>query len=112
MDTASTSPKNSVLAQRMQSSYDESMPNITIRNVDPTLHEALKRKADAAGQSLQEYLTRQLEVIATTRTNAEIMRDHWEKMKAIDEPPYTREEIDQALALAKEERDNRWKRWL
>jgi len=32
-------------------------------------------------------------------------------MKELNEPGYSREEIEAVLAQTKEERDNRWKRW-
>ena len=94
----------------MHCSYDGTMPNITVRNVDAALHEALKKKAEFSGQSLQEYLLEQLTVIATKRSNAEIIRDYRQRMKELDEPAYSREEIEAVLAQTKEERDNRWKR--
>ena len=90
---------------------DGTMPNITIRNVDAALHVALKKKAEFSGQSLQEYLLQQLRAIATKRSNAEIIRDYRERMKELNEPGYSREEIEAGLAQTKEERDNRWKRW-
>lgn len=101
-----------VLAECLHCSYDEAMPNITIRNVEPWLLEALKKKAESSGQSLQKFLSATLTQIASTQSNAEIIRDYRERMKEIDEPWPTREQIDEALALAKEERDNPWKRWL
>ena len=105
-----TSHNTEVLAQCMYCSYDGTMPNITIRDVEPAIHDALKKKAEFSGQSLQEYLLQQLTVIATKRSNAEIIRDYRQRMKELDEPAYSREEIEAVLAQTKEERDNRWKR--
>lgn len=44
------------------------MPNVQIREVPEDVHEALVRKAALAGQSLQQYLSAQLVVIASTPT--------------------------------------------
>ena len=96
----------------MHCSYDGTMPNITIRDVDPDLHEALKKKAETSGQSLQEYLSRQLKTIATTRTNQEIIAEHRQQMKEMGWKGATRDQIDAAIEQMKEERDNRWKRSL
>ncbi len=100
-----------MLAQCMHCFYDGSMPNITIRNFDPNLHDALKRKANVQGISLQEFLTNALSHIAEKRTNAEIIREHRERMKKEPGAWATRVEVMAAVAQAKEERDNRWKNW-
>ena len=110
--TTKENPSQGVLAECMHCSYDGTMPNITIRNVDEETLATLKKKATASGQSLQEYLSRQLTTIATTRSNAEIILEHRQKMKEMGWKGATREEIDEAIAQMKEERDNRWKRWL
>lgn len=101
-----------MLAECMHCAYADTMPNITIRDVDPDLHEALKQKAETSGQSLQEFLSRQLETIATTRTNQEIIAEHRQRMKEMGWEGATREQIDGAISQMKEERDNRWKRSL
>lgn len=111
MSVRHTPHDTEVLAQCMHCFYDGTMPNITIRNVDAALHDALKKKAEFSGQSLQEYLLQQLTVIATKRSNAEIMRDYRERMRNEPDAWATPEEVSQALAEAKEERDNRWKNW-
>jgi plasmid stability protein len=41
------------------------MPNVLIRNVPDELHAALQRRADAAGQSLQQFLLAELARLAT-----------------------------------------------
>ncbi len=51
------------------------MPNIQIRNVPDHVHLVLKRRADAAGQSLQEYLLGELVHLAGKRTWAEVFAD-------------------------------------
>ncbi len=45
--------------------YNACMPNIQIKNVPDHVHLVLKRRAGAAGQSLQEYL---LELLAEETT--------------------------------------------
>ena len=49
------------------------MPNVQIREVPQAVHEALVRKAELAGQSLQQYLSMQLAVIASTPTVDEVI---------------------------------------
>jgi antitoxin FitA len=53
--------------------YSACMPNIQIRDVSDDVHRALTRRAEAAGQSLQQYLTAQLTVLATTPTLDEVL---------------------------------------
>jgi hypothetical protein len=49
------------------------MPNVQIREVPENVHEALVRKAELAGQSLQQYLSAQLVAIASTPTVDEVI---------------------------------------
>lgn len=49
------------------------MPHIQVRDVSDEVHEALVRRAAAAGQSLQQYLAAQLSLIAATPTLAEVL---------------------------------------
>jgi hypothetical protein len=44
------------------------MTNVQIRDVPDEVHKALARRAEVAGQSLQQYLLAQLAIIATTPT--------------------------------------------
>lgn len=53
--------------------YIACMPNVQIREVPDDVHEALVRKADLAGQSLQQYLSTQLARLATTPTVDEVI---------------------------------------
>ena len=53
--------------------YYACMPNVQIRDVPENVHEALVRKAELAGQSLQQYLSAQLVVIASTPTVDEVI---------------------------------------
>jgi hypothetical protein len=49
------------------------MPNVQVRDVPEEVHQALIRKAERAGQSLQQYLSAQLASIAETPTLEEIL---------------------------------------
>ncbi|MGM7698401.1 FitA-like ribbon-helix-helix domain-containing protein [Microbacterium sp. A84] len=48
------------------------MPNVLIRDLPPEVHAVLTARAEANGQSLQQYLTQELTRIARTKTNAEL----------------------------------------
>jgi len=49
------------------------MPNVQVRDVPDEVHEALVRRAEQAGQSLQQFLAAQLVEIAATPTVKEIL---------------------------------------
>lgn len=49
------------------------MPNVQVRDVPDAVHAALVRRAEQAGQSLQQFLATQLGVIAATPTTLEII---------------------------------------
>jgi plasmid stability protein len=49
------------------------MPNIQVKNVPDDVHAVLRRRAAAAGQSLQEYLLAELTRIARAPTVAEVV---------------------------------------
>jgi hypothetical protein len=49
------------------------MPNVQIRDVPEEVHAALIRRAEAAGQSLQQYLAGQLAEIAARPTLDEML---------------------------------------
>lgn len=49
------------------------MPNVQIRGVPDDVHEALVRKAELAGQSLQQYLAAQLVALASTPSVDEVI---------------------------------------
>jgi hypothetical protein len=49
------------------------MPNVQVRGVPNEVHEALVRRAEQAGQSLQQFLVAQLAVIAATPTIDEML---------------------------------------
>ena len=53
--------------------YNACMVNVQVRDVPEEVHEALVRRADLAGQSLQQYLAAQLAAIAQTPTLDEMI---------------------------------------
>lgn len=52
-----------------------SMPNVLIRDLDPAVHSVLAARAEARGQSLQQYLTAELTRLAGQPTLAELFAD-------------------------------------
>gem|GEM_PF-1221466 len=49
------------------------MPNVLIRDLPADVHANLQRRAEAAGQSLQQYLTKELSRIAESPTITEVI---------------------------------------
>jgi hypothetical protein len=49
------------------------MPNVQVRDVPDEVHAALVRRAERAGQSLQQFLAAQLALIAATPTVDEVL---------------------------------------
>jgi len=49
------------------------MPNVQVRDVPDEVHKALVRRAEDAGQSLQQFLAAQLAAIAATPTIDEML---------------------------------------
>jgi antitoxin FitA len=49
------------------------MPNVLIRDLPPEVHASLQRRAEAKGQSLQQYLTTELSRLAQSPTIAEVI---------------------------------------
>jgi hypothetical protein len=49
------------------------MPNVQIRDVPDHVHRSLVRRAELAGQSLQQYLAAQLAALAATPTVDEML---------------------------------------
>lgn len=82
--------------------YNESMPNIQIKNVPDEVHAVFRRRAGEAGQSLQEYLLAHLKATAAKPTVAELMA-------RLDEAPDTGSRIAprDAARLVREDRDAR-----
>lgn len=55
--------------------HTASMPNVLIRDLDPTVHSVLTARAEARGQSLQQYLTAELTQMASRPTLAELFTE-------------------------------------
>ena len=53
--------------------YRPGVASIQIRNVPPTLHRELKRRADEKRMSLQEYLLSELESLASVPSMEELV---------------------------------------
>lgn len=53
--------------------YSACMPNVQVRDVPDEVHAALVRRAERAGQSLQQFLAAQLAIIAATPTIDEML---------------------------------------
>ncbi len=49
------------------------MPNVLVRDLPDDVHGALQRRAEAAAQSLQQYLMSELTRLATTPTLEEVI---------------------------------------
>jgi antitoxin FitA len=49
------------------------MPNVLVRNVPEDVHVDLQRRAEEAGQSLQQYLASELTRLARTPTMAQVL---------------------------------------
>ena len=54
--------------------YYACMPNVQVRDVPDQVHEELVRRAELAGQSLQQFLMTQLVLIAATPTIDEMLK--------------------------------------
>jgi plasmid stability protein len=49
------------------------MPNILVRDLPDDIHAGLQRRAEAAGQSLQQYLAIELTRLATAPTMGDVL---------------------------------------
>ena len=49
------------------------MPNVMVRDLPADVHQTLVKRAEAAGTSLQKYLSRELERLARTPTIEEVV---------------------------------------
>ena len=67
-------------AERMQ--YPAGMVHLQVRNLPPEVHAVLKRRAAAAGQSLQEYVLGLLTEHASHKTVAEVVSEIEAEMAA------------------------------
>lgn len=59
---------------------NESMPNVLIRDLPESVHRELLRRAEAAGKSLQRYLTEELTRL-TSRPSLQDVLAHIEKRR-------------------------------
>lgn len=78
------------------------MPNITIREVPPPVHECLARRAAKRGQSLQQYLVEVLTQFTATPTVDEWM-DEVDALHATFDPSVDRTFDDVAYLRAERE---------
>jgi antitoxin FitA len=76
------------------------MPHVQVRDVPDEVHEILVRRAETAGQSLQQYLAAQLTLIAATPTLDEML-------DRIDQRAKGRVSSRRALRARDAERDRR-----
>ncbi|NOX31130.1 MAG: hypothetical protein GXP35_13945 [Actinobacteria bacterium] len=53
--------------------HNASMTNVLVRNLPADVHKELERRANAAGQSLQQYLTVELSQLARRPTIEDIL---------------------------------------
>lgn len=53
--------------------HNACMPNVVVRELAEDVHAELVRRAEAAGQSLQQYLSAELTRIASTPTMPEVL---------------------------------------
>lgn len=49
------------------------MPNVLVRDLPDEIHAGLQRRAEAAGQSLQQFLASELTRLATTPTMNDVL---------------------------------------
>lgn len=80
--------------------YYACMPNVQVRDVPDDVHATLVRRAEQAGQSLQQFLSAQLALIAATPTIDEVL-------DRIEHRPTGRLSAKSAIAAIDEERARR-----
>lgn len=80
--------------------HSASMPNVLIRDLPDDVHANLQRRAAAAGQSLQQYLTDELARVAQSPTLAEVI-------ERIEQRSGGRIGFDAAVADLQDERSRR-----
>jgi hypothetical protein len=76
------------------------MPNVQVRDVPVEVHEALVRRAELAGQSLQQFLAGQLAAIAATPSVEEVL-------DRIERRSKGRLSAEEAVAYVRDERARR-----
>jgi antitoxin FitA len=80
--------------------YYACMPNVQVRDVPNEVHEALIRRAEQAGQSLQQFLAAQLALIAVTPTVDDML-------DRLEHRPKGRLSAKDAIAALNDERGRR-----
>ncbi len=80
--------------------YIACMPNVQVRDVPVEVHEALVRRAELAGQSLQQFLAGQLAAIAATPSVEEVL-------DRIERRSKGRLSAEEAVAYVRDERARR-----
>jgi antitoxin FitA len=80
--------------------YYACVPNVQVRDVPEDVHQALVRRAEAAGQSLQQFLAAQLALIASTPSIDEML-------DRIEDRPKGRLSSSAAIAAIGDERARR-----
>ena len=88
------------LTRRPACMYSACMPNVQVRDLPEDVHAALVRRAEQAGQSLQQFLTMQLTEIASTPTMQEIL-------DRIEQRPKGALSAEEAIEALDEERARR-----
>ena len=68
-----TSLPTSRVAFRCDGYQNASMPNVLIRDLPDDIHARLQERAEAAGQSLQQYLTQELTKVAAVPSMEELL---------------------------------------
>jgi hypothetical protein len=76
------------------------MPNVSVRDVPVEVHDALVRRAELAGQSLQQFLAGQLAAIAASPSIDEVLDRIARRSKG-------RLSADEAIAAVQDERARR-----
>ncbi len=76
------------------------MPSVQVRDVPEDVHAALVRRAELAGQSLQQYLAAQLSQLVSTPTVDEVLA-------RIEQRTGGRMTGEEAVAAVEAERDRR-----
>ena len=76
------------------------MPHIQVRDVPDEVHKVLVRRADAAGQSLQQFLAAQLALLAAAPTLDEVL----DRIESLEKSTLTAAD---AIAALEAERDRR-----
>lgn len=80
--------------------YNACMPNVSVRDVPVEVHDALVRRAQLAGQSLQQFLAGQLAAIAASPSIDEVLDRIARRSKG-------RLSADEAIAAVQDERARR-----